>query len=201
MDIRAAWLLWLAAGLQLVHFELAGIRAEAESLLGLSLMVPIFGLVAGWLVVNLPKRGAVFRTAILAILAGGLMNATAIAANGRMPYSEWAARAAHVSAERKANGDLSPKHVAAGDGTRLLWLGDVIAVPPIEKVISVGDIVLLLGVAALLAVGMRTPPAGRPASRQMVPASSSATRTSTRSSLATTNADTPAKTHHHGKSI
>jgi hypothetical protein len=160
MRIRATWLLWVAAGLQFVHFEWAGVRAQVEGLLGFSLMIPIFGLVGVWLVVNFPKHSAAFQVAILAILLGGLMNAAAIAANGRMPYSESALHAAQVSAEQRARGDRSPKHVAADEDTRLLWLGDIIPVAPIEKVVSIGDIALLLGVATLLAAGMRSPSTG-----------------------------------------
>jgi hypothetical protein len=159
-SIRATWLLWVAAGLQFVHFEWTGIRTQVENLLGFSLMIPIFGLVGIWLVINLPKRNAAFQAAILAILLGGLMNAAAIAANGRMPFSESALRAAQVSTEQRARGDRSPKHVAADEDTRLLWLGDIIPVAPIEKVVSIGDIVLLLGVAALLTGAMRAPSAG-----------------------------------------
>jgi hypothetical protein len=173
--IRAAWLLWVAAGLQFVHFEWAGIRAQVEGVLGFSLMIPIFGLVGVSLVTNLRNRGAAFQAAILAILLGGLMNALAITANGRMPFSEWAIRAAQVSAEQLARGDRSPKHVVADEETRLLWLGDVIPVAPIGKVVSVGDIVLLLGVAAILAIAMRSPgagtrSAGRETLRQPAPA-------------------------------
>ena len=131
-----------------------------ENFHGFSLMIPIFGLVGIWLVINLPKRDAAFQGAILAILLGGLMNAAAIAANGRMPFSESALRAAQVSAEQWARGDRSPKHVAADEDTWLLWLGDIVPVAPIEKVVSIGDIVLLLGVAALLTAAMRSPSAG-----------------------------------------
>jgi hypothetical protein len=62
--------------------------------------------------------------------------------------------AADVSAAQRAAGERSPKHVAADDTTRLLWLGDVVPVRPIGKVVSSGDIVLLLGVAAAAAAGM-----------------------------------------------
>jgi hypothetical protein len=159
--IRATWLLLVAASLQFIHFEWAGIRTQAERHLGFSLMIPIFGLVGIWLVINLQNRDAAFQAAILAILLGGLLNAIAIAANGRMPFSESALSAARVSAEQRARGDRSPKHVAADEKTRLLWLGDVIPVAPIEKVVSVGDIVLLLGVATLVTTAMRPPPTRR----------------------------------------
>ena len=159
VPVRATALLWLAAGLQLVHFSAAGARAAIESALHVSLMVPIFGLVGAWAVANLPGRPRLMQVAVALVLLGGAMNALAIAANGRMPFSERALVAADVSDEQRARGERSPKHVAAGDGTRLLWLGDVIPVRPIEKVISAGDVVLLLGVVGAVTAGMA--PGGR----------------------------------------
>ena len=101
------------------------------------------------------------QVAVALILLGGGLNAAAIAANGRMPYSESALVSAQVTAEQRARGERSPKHVAADDATRLSWLGDVIPVRPIKKVVSLGDLILLAGVAALLAAAMRPPVAGR----------------------------------------
>jgi hypothetical protein len=106
-------------------------------------MVPIFGLVGAWAVVNLPGRSRAMQVAIALVLLGGAMNALAIAANGRMPFSERALVAADVSDQQRARGERSPKHVAADGATRLLWLGDVIPVRPIEKVVSARDVVLL----------------------------------------------------------
>jgi hypothetical protein len=146
--IRAAWLLWLAAALQFVHFRVTSLRVEVESRTGVSLMVPIFGLVFAWVLVNLPDRPRPVRIAAMVVLLGGAMNAAVIAANGRMPYSESAARAAHQT----------PKHVVMDSTTRLAWLGDVIPVPPVQKVISAGDVVLLLGAAGLIATSMQARP-------------------------------------------
>lgn len=160
LSVRAPWLLLLAAGLQFVHFDVAGTREAVESALHVSLMVPIFGLVGVWCLVNLPGRPRIGQVAVALVLLGGAANAVAIAANGRMPYSEQALVAAHVSDEQRARGERSPKHVAADGSTRLLWLGDVIPVAPVQKVISVGDVVLLLGVAGVVAAGMA--PAGAP---------------------------------------
>jgi hypothetical protein len=157
--IRAVWLLWLAAAAQFVQFEFASVRTGVESALGFSLLIPIFGLVAAWLLVNLVDRPRAMRMAVALILLGGGLNAAAIAANGRMPYSPSALVSAQVTADQKARGERSPKHVAADAGTRLLWLGDVLPVRPIKKVVSVGDLILLAGVAALLAAAMR--PGGR----------------------------------------
>jgi hypothetical protein len=149
--IRAVWLLWAAAGIQFVQFEMPAVRTA----LGIPLLVPVFGLVAAWLLVNLPGRTRAVRLAVALILVGGGMNAAAIAANGRMPYSVAALQSAQVTPDQRARGERSPKHVAADDRTRLLWLGDVIPVRPLGKVVSLGDLVLLAGVSALLAAAMR----------------------------------------------
>jgi hypothetical protein len=161
LSVRAPWLLLLAAGLQFVHFDVAGTREAVESALHLSLMVPIFGLVGVWCLLNLSGRPRIGQVAVALVLLGGAANAAAIAANGRMPYSEQALVAAHVSDEQRARGESSPKHVAADEATSLRWLGDVIPVRPVQKVVSVGDVVLLLGVAGIVAAGMCGSAGGR----------------------------------------
>ncbi|HYN93377.1 MAG TPA: DUF5317 family protein [Pilimelia sp.] len=163
--IRAVWLLWLAAGLQLVHFEWRTARTVAEAALGTSLLAPIFGLVGAWLVVNMVRRPRAVQAAAALILVGGGMNAAAIAVNGRMPFAESAVLSVQPPADRQAGARESPKHVAADADTRLWWLGDVIPVAPIRKVVSAGDLVLLAGVAALIAAAMREPAGRRPTRR------------------------------------
>ena len=163
VPVRAPWLLLLAAALQFVHFDAAGTRVAVESALHVSLMVPIFGLVGVWCLVNLPGRPRLGQAAVALVLLGGAANALVIAANGRMPYAESALVAAHVSDEQRVRGEHSPKHVAADATTRLRALGDVIPVRPVQKVVSVGDVVLLIGVAGVVAAGMSAPGAPRPA--------------------------------------
>lgn len=156
--IRAAWLLWLAAGLQFVHFEWESARSAVESRVHVSLMVPIFGLVGVWVLANLPRRTLAFQIAGGVILLGGAMNAAVILANGRMPFAESAVHAAQLSTDQREQARRSPKHVATGEHTRLRWLGDIIPVAPIGKVVSFGDIVLLAGMAGLVTAGMRRSP-------------------------------------------
>ncbi len=152
--LRHTWLLWLAAGLQFLQFQ--------HVLPRVPLLVPVFGLVAGWLVLNLPGRGRALQVATAAVLLGAACNAAPIAANGRMPHTEAAVRAAAMTPAQLAKGAASPKHVDADATTRLLWLGDVIPVRPIRMVVSPGDVVLLLGVAGIVAAGMRRRPVGQP---------------------------------------
>ena len=98
---------------------------------------------------------------------GGLSNFVAIVANGGvMPADRHAiASLAHTTAK----GDFANSQVLAHP--RLQFLGDVFATPaswPLHNVFSVGDIVLVLGVAVLVhvACGSRLVPrrfAGRAA--------------------------------------
>jgi len=166
VPMRASWLLLLAAGLQFVHFDVADTREAIESALHMSLMVPIFALVGIWGLVNLPARPRLTQVSVALVLLGGAANVAAITTNGRMPYSQSALVAAHVSDEQRARGERSPKHVAADAATRLPWLGDVIPVSPVQKVISVGDVVLLIGVAGIVAAGMSPPVARRRAAAE-----------------------------------
>src|SRR5690348_6513696 len=101
--LHATWLLLLAAGLQFCYFHWQSQRLEVESWLGLSLLVPIFGLVGVWVLVNVPGRPRAVQAAATAILAGGALNAVVIAAKGRMPYSESAVRAVGGSATDRAD--------------------------------------------------------------------------------------------------
>ncbi len=92
----------------------------------------------------------------LVIGAGGLLNLTAIAANGGvMPASPAALKASgwHPSPGHFANS-------AAVDHPRLGFIGDVFATPPwlpLHSVFSVGDVVIVVGVALFLHETCRTP--------------------------------------------
>lgn len=98
-------------------------------------------LVAAFVVANrkLPGTG----------LAGlGLaLNAIVITLNGAMPVSIRAAEIAGLSIE---NEDFGVKHERLTDETRAPWFGDVIPVPLTHLIVSVGDVVLALGMARLV---------------------------------------------------
>lgn len=95
---------------------------------------------------------------MLLTASGGSMNLAAIAANGGvMPASPRAMEIAGISAtgEHFVNS-------GAVEGARLAWLGDVFAIPaawPLSNVFSVGDVVLLVGVAILMHRACHTAPA------------------------------------------
>ena len=101
--------------------------------------------VAAWLFVNRALPG-------LALAAAGMaLNLLVIVANGAMPVLESSARRAGVE-ERLETAGL--KHEPLEDGTVLPWLGDAIPVPPFREVLSVGDVVLALGLARVVEARM-----------------------------------------------
>ena len=84
--------------------------------------------------------------------AGFLSNALAILAyGGQMPVTEWALKAAGL--ERavpflKNRGD--GLHVLAEPGNPINLLGDTIPFPPTHQILSVGDLLILLGIVWLV---------------------------------------------------
>jgi hypothetical protein len=87
-------------------------------------------------------------------MAGLVLNVLVIAVNGGMPVSAAALDVAGASAEGLASGETA-KHHLMGPGDSLTPLGDVIGIPPpIGAVVSVGDLFLYAGVAALVVTVM-----------------------------------------------
>lgn len=107
---------------------------------GLGVLLASNALVAGFLFANarLPGVG-------LAAVGMGL-NVLVIAANGAMPVSQNALVRAGVEGSVS---DLGTKHELLDENTRLPWLADVIPVPG-RTIISIGDVVLALGIAHLV---------------------------------------------------
>ncbi len=97
--------------------------------------------VAVWLVVNRALPG------LLIAGIGMALNVLVITANGAMPVLERSAEAAGITQSLE---DASLKHEPLDDDTVLPWLGDAIPVPPFKEVLSVGDVVLALGLARLV---------------------------------------------------
>jgi hypothetical protein len=139
--VHAIWLLWIAVVLQAVHTYLhpAG-----------WLLAVVFGVVLSWFVANLVLWPTTLRWPGGVILTGGLLNGVALAANGRMPYTRWAADVAGV-----APGAATAKNGPATGTPRLPWLVDTVPVPWLGKIVSLGDLLIGVGVAVLIAAAMR----------------------------------------------
>ena len=107
-----------------------------------------------WLAVNAASHAGGVRAGFAVVLAGWLLNVVPMALNDGMPVSTAARRAIGAEEQRIAEGSLW-KHVPASRATRVAWLGDVVPVDPVHVVISVGDIVLLAGLGAVVASALR----------------------------------------------
>jgi hypothetical protein len=93
---------------------------------------------------------------------GVALNLVAIVANGAMPVSATAARLAGVAAAPSA---VALRHEAMGADTVLPWLGDVVPLPGLGEVVSVGDLLLAAGIAWLVYSATTAPQEEAPLSR------------------------------------
>ena len=84
------------------------------------------------------------------VVVGLALNATVIVVNGGMPVRAEAVAAVGLEPGELAAADLGAKRHLEGPEDRLTFLGDVLPVRPLGEVVSVGDVVLATGVAALL---------------------------------------------------
>ena len=143
--VRTRWW-WLAlAG---VAMQLVTGGGTLETLLLLASFVVLLVYVAA----NLRAPGYAL------ILLGLLLNFAVIAANQGMPVTREALVASGQTdtlPELASNAE-GQKHFLAGDGTRLLVLGDVIALgSPIRQAVSIGDILVHLGIGWFIVMAMR----------------------------------------------
>jgi hypothetical protein len=135
---RWAWLLAAGLGSQ-IGLELWS-PSWADGGWGVVVLLASNALVAAFLAANarLPGIG-------LAAL-GMVMNVVVIAVNGAMPVSEKALERAGFEGRVE---EFGVKHELLDDDTNLPWLADVIPVPG-RTIISLGDVVLALGIAQLV---------------------------------------------------
>ncbi|UZN02269.1 DUF5317 family protein [Cellulomonas sp. S1-8] len=136
----------------------------------------------GFVLANAGRAGRAARLALAAVLAGAAANALATALNGGMPFSVDAARTAGIAPEHVAA--PTPGHVPVGPDTDLVALSDVIGLPGLGVVLSIGDLLLWGGLAAVLVLGVRraAEPTGDPGEKHhptqagVVPATERSTR-------------------------
>lgn len=159
--LRWTWLLFTGVAVQFAVTFAAGRGWLADAgAAGWSLLLVSQLLVVAFLVTNRSLPGTWL------VAAGLALNAVVMAANGAMPVDPAAIRAIGVDGAEVPPG----KHTLMTSSTRLPWLGDVIPVPPLRSIISVGDIVLALGLLPMTHALMRPPaqvepgddPAGSP---------------------------------------
>ncbi|MFZ0015386.1 MAG: DUF5317 domain-containing protein [Acidimicrobiia bacterium] len=150
IELRAWWLLFLALGLQ---FATRFIPDGEMAWVGVAMVLLSFALLMIMVVLNRSKPGMWIAG------LGVLMNFIVIAANGGMPVLAGAAEVA--SGFTVADPDLSGtfKHVPLDATSHLTFFADVIPLrfAGVGEVISLGDILLALGLGVFLEHELRRP--------------------------------------------
>jgi len=155
LRLRGRWLVFAAAAVQAVRMAdppwAAPFLAPQR---GLWPVVAIWTLAIGFAVVNSPVLP---RPPLVVFVAGLTLNCLTIAVNGGMPFSPTAARLAGFDAAYVTTPMTG--HPPLGPGSRLSLFADVIPVPVLERVVSIGDLLLIGGLAGLLVTIMVPGPA------------------------------------------
>ncbi|MFJ9389893.1 DUF5317 family protein [Nocardioides sp. NPDC101246] len=154
--LRGKWLIVLAAALQFMHVEglwpdqvKEGIERRTYAVL-----VLVIAIAFCWLNRSLRSRRP-GRWALTLVPLGTASNSIPIAVLGAMPYSYQGARiAGYSSAELTTD---APGYIRLDD-VSALWipLADLIPIPVLMKVLSVGDLLLFTGLV-LLVIACRQP--------------------------------------------
>lgn len=138
--LHASWLLFAGVAIQ-VGVDLAAARGLLPDAgwSGWALLVFSQLLVVAFLIANRRLPG------VWLVAAGLLLNVAVIAANRAMPVDPAAIAALGLEGAEVAPG----KHTLLTDETLLPWLADIIPVPWLRSIVSVGDLVLAAGLLPL----------------------------------------------------
>jgi hypothetical protein len=155
--LRGVWLLYAAASGQLLGHVPPGSRLLSPAAQRW-LTALVFSVVGVALLLNLARLSRPARAGIATIIAGAALNAATIVPNGHMPVAPVAL--GEIGAA-PTDTTLDPHHTVSTETTQMAALGDVLPVPWLNLVISIGDIVVMLGVLLLIAALMHEHQPGR----------------------------------------
>jgi hypothetical protein len=146
----ASWLLFTGVAIQ-VAVDLAAARdlLPDAGLAGWTLLLLSQLLVVAFLLANRRLPG------VWLVATGLLLNALVIAANRAMPVDPAAIAALGLEGVEVPPG----KHTLLTEATRLPWLADIIPVPWLRSILSIGDLVIAAGLVPLTH-GLLRPPTG-----------------------------------------
>jgi hypothetical protein len=155
-DLRLRWPL-IVVGVLVAQAALSlGVTSRLPTDLRLSLLVATYIVAGAWIALNLPNRPRAFAAGLALAGVGWLCNLAAIVANGGMPVSTSALARIGTPVVDLAHGGPFGKHVIASAGAPLGWLGDTIAIASLRTIVSIGDLVMLAGIAIAIAAAMQS---------------------------------------------
>lgn len=151
LDLRLRWLSLLWAAVAVKVLQLSGIGWAGKILTAHGGLVPelaIWTLGIAFAVLNLATLPRRARAPLVVLVLGFTANTLVTVLNGAMPFSAPAARTAGFSEEMIGNS--GPFYETISSQTLLPVLADVIPVPLLQKVVSVGDVLMFVGIASLV---------------------------------------------------
>jgi hypothetical protein len=158
LRLRHLWLIWAAVGIQVLRqTDPAWAAVVLRPLRGLWPVLVIWLLATAFAVANLRVLPAPARPATLLLALGFTLNSLATAANGGMPFSMPAARLAGFSDE--AIGRHLFGHPPLTPHGSVPLLADIIPLPGLHRVLSIGDVIMLGALGWLLAAFILATPA------------------------------------------
>lgn len=149
--LQIRWWVLAPIGLLLQLVPLPNLGGDRDRLLGVGVLIGSYVLLLAFVAVNL--RIAAFPL----LLLGLTLNVAVITANGGMPVSRHALVVSHQAGSLKllVEGEGS-KHHLLDSGDVLTQLADVIGIgPPIDQVVSAGDVVVYAALAWVIVAVMR----------------------------------------------
>jgi hypothetical protein len=148
LPIQSIWMVVLALGIQIV-LEFVDLPKDRIDDLGFGLLLASYALLLAFCLVNLSIR------AMWIVALGVALNTLVIGLNQGMPTRDReVTTAAGRTVERPI--ERTVKHRPESDDDLVPFLGDQIVIPePVDEVISIGDIVLGLGIVSVCYFGSR----------------------------------------------
>lgn len=164
--LRHVWLVWLAAAVQFLRVSDPAWAAPVLTPLdGLWPVLVTWLLAALFAAANIGSMRRAARVGLAILVLGFTLNSLTVALNGGMPFSVSAARSAGFSASDIAVPKLG--HPRLTSDTNLKLFSDRIPVPGLQRVVSIGDLLMLLGGTWVL-VTLAVMPTRRPVSAPTV---------------------------------
>ncbi|HVL89034.1 MAG TPA: DUF5317 family protein [Actinomycetota bacterium] len=150
VQFRGLPILFVSLGVALLPLLVEVSDSAARWLTGIANLVVI-----AFLAVNVRAMRGLIRVGLVVVAAGWMLNAIVIAANAGMPLSVRAYERSGQTDPITAGQGGFYKIVVADDDTTLRFLGDAIPVRALGQVVSVGDILLSVGIGVAVTGGMR----------------------------------------------
>lgn len=148
--LRGLWLIAVVVLGTAFAIRLQAERAGEDSAVNRILALVVLAACAGFVWANRGQRSTVLRGGIWLSALGGAANALATVIYGYMPVL--AASARWLDWDLGVGDHPNPQYVAvSASQLPALLLGDVLPVPGLELVISLGDVLLVVGCTLLLA--------------------------------------------------